>query len=95
MSDVPLARRLLKQALEARNLQEARRLIKLAMPMLHRRPHVAPDAPRRSPPVTAQVAARMRAYKRRFPQASQEEIARSIGKGCCAGRVSEALHGDR
>ena len=99
MSDVPRARKLLAELkAEAPQLsakQIARRIDQVIIPLLHRRPHVAPDAPKKAPPVTPEVAARMRAYKRRNPDASQMEIAMKVGGGCCAGRVSEALHGDR
>lgn len=96
MSDVPKARRILydrhAKALAAGDRATARDL-EAALRLLYRRALTAPVAPKRSKPFTPEVAEAMRAHKRRNPKASQMEIAKRFD--CCAGRVSEALHGDR
>ena len=96
MSDVPAARQILLDAKAkalAMGYRGLARDIETALRKLYRRARVAPVAPRQSKPVTPEIAAAMRAIKRRNPKASQREIADRFG--CCEGRVSEALHGDR
>ncbi len=69
----------------------ARQLNKLAGELVRRKG--TPRAPAKSEPMTPELRRRVRAYKRRHPDASHTEIGRKYNVN--PGRVSEALIGRR
>ena len=98
MSNVPRARGLVAEIAEemeelGARMEELAQLLAAALADLHRRPPARKPAPRRAPPVGADMAAYLRKFARDNPDMSQTEIAHRFGIN--PGRVAEALHGDR
>lgn len=96
MSDIPFARKRLKQIAadaEAAGLEDLAEDLRDVIPLLWRRPYARPAAPVQSNIVDAEMAEQIRQMARDFPEKSQQEIAEFFGTN--SGRVSEALHGDR
>ena len=96
MSDIPAARLILADVMAdlvalGHSVQAAR--IAEVIPMLRRRAYARPPAPVRSALVDATLAAEIRHMARRYPSMSQQAIA--VAFDINAGRVSEALQGDR
>lgn len=96
MSDIPEARARLEaiaEDLESLGLVVQAMAVRDTIPLLYRRPYARDKAPARSAWVDASTAAEIRHMARRNPHLSQQKIAEAFGVN--AGRVSEALQGDR
>jgi hypothetical protein len=96
MSNVPLARDTITQvAAELRllGLDALAKRLDDACAELYRRPLARPRAPVASKPVDAALAAELRSFALTHPEMSAQTIAEAFRVN--AGRVAEALHGDR
>jgi hypothetical protein len=91
VSNIPRARKALTAI--AQQLEVLAAEIDEALYDLNRRPPARKPAPRRAPPVGAEMAEFLREFARANPKLSQAEIAQRYGIN--PGRVAEALHGDR
>jgi ribosomal protein S9 len=96
MSDIPAARADLLDiaaSLDGMGMTAEAGAIRKAVALLHRRPYARDRAPTTSVWVDASLAADIRLFARRHPSMSLQAIAEVFNTG--AGRVSEALQGDR
>jgi hypothetical protein len=92
MSNVPLARKLLAE-MKPHLPAKLSRQVDGVIGLLKRRPYARPASPIKSKVVDEELAKRIRRFALRYPDMSQQDIAVRFRTN--AGRVSEALHGDR
>lgn len=96
MSNIPEAREIIAQVhdtLLSMGLAADAARLSQALRLLVRRPYAREKAPARSAWVDASLAAEIRKMARTYPNMPQQKIAEAFGVN--AGRVSEALQGDR